>query len=251
MDPRNRFSNKVENYIRYRPDYPAEFFKYLIEVAKLPPNASIADIGSGTGISSKPLLELGYTVYAVEPNEAMRLAAEKLLSSFPQFISMDASAEASSLESDSVELVLAGQAFHWFQAAEFRVECQRILKPGGLVVLVWNERLTDTPFLVAYEALLQEYATDYKEVDHRNITDERMAAFFSPQPFRRADFPNVQVFDYAGIEGRMLSSSYLIGKEDSRYPQMLADLRKLFDRYQMNGSVDVNYQTQMYFGQVN
>ena len=210
----------------------------------------IADIGSGTGILTRLLLERGNPVFAVEPNPDMRAAAERALRHFPGFTSVDGTAESTSLAERGVDLVIAAQAAHWFERDKARREFVRILKPGGWTVLLWNERQTDTtPFLRDYEELLLKYGTDYQEIRHERTTAE-IADFFAPASFQERVFENVQDFDYAGVEGRLLSSSYVPVAGDSSYEAMISELQRIFDSYQQNGRVRFEYLTRVYYGQL-
>jgi SAM-dependent methyltransferase len=246
LDPKSRFSSRVADYIKYRPTYPVEFVNWIIDRAGLSTNSVIADVGSGTGISSKLFLDRGFSVIGIEPNEDMRKAAEDLLASYPKFTSADASAEATSLLDSSIDLVITGQAFHWFDRDAFRTECKRILKPQGKVALFWNERLIDaTEFLRAYEALIHKFATDYAKVDHRRMDDKVIESFFGKKP-EITTFPNVQVLDYDGLKGRLMSSSYVPASDDPITKEMLNELSELFDKHAVNGRIKLLYETKVY-----
>jgi SAM-dependent methyltransferase len=186
-------------------------------------------------------------VYGVEPNDAMRRAAEALLGCEERFHSVPGTAEATRLPDASVDLVTAGQAFHWFDRARFRAEADRILRPGGRVALFWNRRRTDsTPFLRAYEELLLRYGTDYTKVDHARLGPDDFAAFFGG-PYTSHHFPNEQRFDFEGLLGRLLSSSYAPGFGHPSHEPMLGALRELFDAHQEGGEVRFEYDTELYF----
>jgi SAM-dependent methyltransferase len=185
-------------------------------------------------------------VFGVEPNDEMRSAAEYLLEKYPRFTSITASAEATSLPDQSVDLVLAGQAFHWFDRDAFRTECKRILKPTGQVALFWNERLVDaTDFLREYESLIRKFATDYSKVDHRRMDDKVIEAFFGKKP-EIATFPNVQVLDFDGLKGRLMSSSYVPSVEDPSTPIMQAELCKLYEQFAVEDRIELLYETKAY-----
>jgi SAM-dependent methyltransferase len=206
----------------------------------------VADIGSGTGLSSKPFLENGNTVYGVEPNAAMRAAAENFLSEFPNFISIDGSSAATTLDDGSCDLLIAAQAFHWFEPEGTRREFRRILRPGGHVALIWNERQLDsTEFLRNYEQLLLKYARDYQQVRHEQIDENVLSGFFRA-PIERVTFPNSQVFDFDGLKGRLLSSSYMPDESDPVLPQMIKELRSLFDKHAENSRIKVLYDTSIF-----
>ena len=246
----SRFSDRVENYIRYRPSYPPEVVKSLSSDCGLTPSHVVADIASGTGIWTRILLEHGNRVFAVEPNVDMRLAAEKLLGDFPRLVSVSGSAESTMLQNESVEFVTAAQAAHWFDRQRARAEFVRILKPGGWLVLLWNERLVDTtPFLRDYEQLLLTYGTDYEAVRHERTTDA-VNEFFDPVRFQQRTFEMRQEFDYAGLEGRLLPSSYAPGPGHPKHAPMLEELRRIFSLHTAKGRVQVDYLTRIYFGKL-
>ncbi len=164
--------------------------------AGLAPTATLADVGSGTGISAKLFLDNGNTVYGVEPNRDMRAAAEKFLHGNARFHSVDGSAEQTTLSDRSVDFIVAGQAFHWFDQPKARQEFARILKPGGWVMLMWNSRhIGTTPFLCDYEGLLREFAIDYTQVDHKRVDDVGDQAVFRPG---HVPIPQLAKFSIAG-----------------------------------------------------
>jgi SAM-dependent methyltransferase len=249
LNATQRFSSRVDNYIRYRPGYPTEILSLLKGECALKRESAIADIGSGTGLLSRMFLENGNVVYGVEPNSDMRQAGERLLSSHLRFHSIAGTAESTTLPAHSVEFVTAAQAAHWFDREKARAEFIRILKPAGWVVLIWNERCIDTPFLCDYEQLLLAYATDYEQVRHEHTTAS-IDFFFSPSTFASRSFENGQQFDYPALEGRLLSSSYTPQKEDARYAPMLEELRRIFDLHNEDGHVSFDYKTRVYYGRL-
>ncbi|WP_395738803.1 class I SAM-dependent methyltransferase [Prosthecobacter sp.] len=246
--PEQRFSDRVENYVRYRPSYPQELVAMLQREAGLVPQSVIADVGSGTGISAELFLRAGNVVHAVEPNREMREAAERLLAGFPNFHSVAASAQETTLADASVDFIVAAQAFHWFNTAETRAEFSRILKPGGRVVLIWNERKLDaTPFLQAFEQLLLTFGTDYTAIRHENVNAAALSAFFQGA-YVTHTFANEQRFDFEGLKGRLLSSSYAPAEGQPRHEEMLAELRRIFDVYEVSGQVCFEYDTRVHVG---
>jgi ubiquinone/menaquinone biosynthesis C-methylase UbiE len=246
----SRFSDRVENYIRYRPGYPREALDVLKRECSLTSSDVIADIASGTGIWTRMLLESGNRVYAVEPNVDMRQAGERLLSDFANFTSVNGNAEATTLQDESVDIVTSAQAAHWFDRKRSRQEFARILKPGGWLVLLWNEREVDTtPFLREYEQLLLTFGTDYEDVRHERTTDS-VNEFFDPLPYQERVFAMRQEFDYAGLEGRLLSSSYAPGPGHPKHEPMLKELRHIFEQHVQNGIVGFDYKTRVYFGKL-
>jgi len=246
-----RFSNRVENYIKFRPGYPAQVLETLALNCGLNASSVVADIGSGTGIFTKVLLSKALQVFAVEPNDAMRAAAENMLQKERGFVSINGTSENTTLPDHSVDFITAAQAFHWFNIAECKMEFQRIGKPGAWTVLIWNERRMDSsPFLRGYEALLQKFGTDYTQVNHTRFDSGAIASFFDPQAFELRTFDNRQLFDYAGLEGRLLSSSYTPDAASPHYAEMLRALKVLFEEHQENGAVSFDYDTNIYFGQL-
>jgi SAM-dependent methyltransferase len=263
-DPTERFSSRVGDYVKYRPSYPAVLFDALERACGLEGPSVIADVGSGTGIATELLLKRGHRVYAVEPNRAMREAAEALLAErYPNaFTSVDGRAESTGLASESVDLVFAAQAFHWFEPEACRREFRRILSggtgrgearlPGGSIALAWNDRSTDaSPFLVAYEALLREASVDYEKASHRDtISGAVLQSFFRPNGYRELTFESVQDFDRDGLIGRARSSSYVPGPDHARHEQFFSELGRLYDAYAVNGIVRFEYTTRLFLGRL-
>lgn len=249
-DPLNRFSNRVENYVRYRPGYPDGVIELLKSECGLTNTTVIADAGSGTGILSELFLKNGNSVFGIEPNAEMRRAAERLLQEYSGFVSVDAPAEATTLKTGSTDLVTAAQAFHWFDRTAAKKEFARILKREGWVVLIWNERRLDsTPFLQAYENLLLRYGTDYAQVRHENVTGE-IGEFFAPEPFMVKTLENVQHFNFESLKGRLLSSSYAPDQAHSDFQPMLAKLEAAFAAYEHDGIVSFEYDTRVFYGRL-
>jgi ubiquinone/menaquinone biosynthesis C-methylase UbiE len=241
--------------VKYRPAYPDEMVDLLLSEKIIIANSVIADVGSGTGISSELFLKHGFTVYGVEPNEAMRLAAEEILKTYSEtkkFISVNGTAETTTLPEKSVDAVICAQAFHWFDRDNFKKECQRILKPEGHVILIWNDRRTSTnDFLKVYEDFLQMFAIDYKQVNHKNVQDHKIFnEFFGSGNYKEFTLFNYQDVDLEGLKGRVLSSSYMPNEGHKEFEYMIYVLRKIFQRYQQNGKVRLEYDTKIYTGQI-
>ncbi|UCD00954.1 MAG: class I SAM-dependent methyltransferase [Promethearchaeota archaeon] len=252
QDPKKRFSSRVERYIKYRPNYPPEIIKFLKEKKILSVNSVIADIGSGTGILSELFLKGGNLVYGVEPNIDMRNAGEKLLSKYSNFISIDGSAESTALDPNSIDIITVGQAFHWFNLEKARLEFLRILKPGGWVILIWNRRkMHANEFLKEYEKFLLKYGTDYKAIEKRKLDfDNFFRGNKSEKKYKKAKFDNYQIFDYNGLKGRLLSTSYIPLDENPKYSKMLLDLKQIFEMHQEKGLIRFEYDTEVFYGQL-
>jgi SAM-dependent methyltransferase len=210
----------------------------------------VADIGSGTGLLTELFLRNGNTVCAVEPNRDMRVAAEQQLAAYASFISVAGSAEQTTLADGSVDLVIAAQAFHWFDRERARREFERVLKPGGWVALAWNERLTSTAFLAAYEEMVSRHSSEYKQVDHRNVTDEVVAEFYRPGRYTQAQFANYQDFDFAGYRGRLLSSSYVPSEGQPGFDEFMREAEQIFGEHARDGTVRIEYLTRLYYGRL-
>ena len=248
-DPVTRFSDRADDYVKYRPHYSHDVVDVLRQACGLTSQHLLADVGCGPGMLAEVFLENGNRVIGVEPNREMREAGESYLSGYPNFSMVEGSAEDTTLSEASVDFVLAGQAFHWFRPPETRVEFARILKPGGWTVLVWHDRNTDTtPFLRAYEAFLRQYANDYEQVTHKYLASyEALQRFFAPNEVQLIKQRNEQRLDFDGLRGRLLSSSY-IPKSGQKHDAMMAALPRLFSDYAVEDRVVLEYDTKIYYG---
>jgi ubiquinone/menaquinone biosynthesis C-methylase UbiE len=248
FDPKERFSSRAENYARFRPTYPLEVVEVLKNECGLTSNSVIADIASGTGIFTRLLLENGIRVLGVEPNAEMRRAGEEYLANYPKFTSVTGTAENTGLPDQSVDLVTAAQAAHWFDREKALREIQRILKQGGYLALLWNDRRLDaTAFDREYERMLVNYGTDYADVKR---LDNETGKFFGTFKCELRVLQNFQDLDYAAFEGRLLSSSYAPQPGHPSHAPMLAELRRIFEACQTGGKVRMEYDTKLYFGQL-
>lgn len=250
MNSTQRFSNRVENYVKYRPHYPKRIIDYLKTEIGFAENEIVADIGSGTGILTELFIKNNNKVYAIEPNAAMRLKAEELFENDSNFISVNATAEQTSLKENSIDLIVAGQAFHWFNSEKTKREFIRIAKQEAHAALIWNDRLFQSPFEKDYEDLLIKFASDYNEVNHRRITPEKIETFFYPEMVAIALFKNDQFFDFEGLKGRLFSSSYISLEKNEKYFEMLERLQYLFNKYENNGIVHFVYETKLYLSKI-
>jgi len=247
-DAKQRFSTRVADYVRYRPSYPSALIDQLRTECSMRKNSIIADMGSGTGLLSKLFLENGNKVFGVEPNPEMRSAGEDCLRSFPNFTSVDGSAEATTLPAGSADFVTAGQAFHWFEPQHARAEFARILKPKGWVVIVWNERRVDTPFARDYESLLQRYGKDYEHVRESYPETKKIQDFFGNDRFLERSLPNAQFLKRPGLAGRFSSSSYAPQEGHPTFTSAIAELGRLFEAHQEHGRISMEYLTHIYIG---
>lgn len=249
-DPTLRFSDRAEDYERGRPTYPPAVVDLLQERVQLAPGWTVADIGSGTGISSEIFLDRACHVQAVEPNAEMRLIAERRLGGRAGFRSRAGAAERTGLPAESVDLVVAAQAFHWFDPIAAREESSRILRPPRWAALIWNVRHEDaTPFLQGYEALIRRHAIDYARVRQQWGNEAALAVFFD-RGFERVVLPNEQVLDFDGLHRRLVSSSYVPAPTDPRHAPMLDDLRALFDAHEDAGAVRMTYDCKVLIGRL-
>lgn len=245
-----RFSSRVENYVRYRPGYPAAVIDLLASECGLSKDSIVADIGSGTGILSELFLRNGNRVFGVEPNREMRAAAERLLKDCAHFNSLDGKAEATALADHRIDFITAGQAFHWFDQQQARQEFTRILKSDGWTVLIWNERRLDSSdFLRALEELLLKFGTLYEQVRYENVYSD-IAAFFGAGGFKLATFENLPQVDLEGFKGRIFSASYTPEPGHPSFEPMLEQLLAIFSAHQKNGKVTIEYDTRVYYGRL-
>ena len=246
-----RFSNRVESYTQYRPGYPEGLIERLIQRTGINEKSRIADIGSGTGIFTQLLLQHSFCVTALEPNTAMRMAAETALGQHTGFTSIDSTAEDTGLESHSVDLICAAQAFHWFEVTKTRSEFLRILKPGGRIALIWNQRDITKDLQYQYESLLRKHIVEYSQVTHFNFDDSQLANFFQQGTMKIDEFENAQPLDFAGLLGRLQSSSYCPSIESAEYIALSKDLESLFNHYAAHNKIKFEYRTRLVTGTLN
>ncbi|HVG05575.1 MAG TPA: class I SAM-dependent methyltransferase, partial [Burkholderiaceae bacterium] len=246
-----RFSNRADAYVRGRPSYPTAIVEQLQQIGALRQGQTIVDIGVGTGLSAEPFLRSGYAVIGVEPNASMRGAGDQQLREFPFYRSIGGTAEATTLVDDSADLVIAGQAFHWFDVPRAAVEARRILRPGGWAALIWNDRQsTGSPFLAGYEALLRTHGIDYAKLLHRHIDEKAIAQFFAPATAAVATFDNPRQLAREDLLALAGSASYLPAPGDPRHAAMLVALNALFDAHEKGGHVQMMYRTRMHYAQL-
>ena len=251
LDAKQRFSNRVADYVRYRPGYPAALLDLLRAECGLRPGHVIADIGSGTGFLSELFLKNGNRVYSVEPNAEMRRAGEEYLASYDGFSSIEGSAESTTLGDSTIDFVAAGQAFHWFEPSAARSEFIRILKSSGWVVIAWHDRRMEEQTLTReYEELLERFGIDYKRVKDAYPEVHHIRSFFGGDHFYSRDLPHEQVLDWDGLRGRLRSSSFAPTEGHPNYAPMMEELDRIFRTNQRDGYVRLEYFTRLYFGRL-
>jgi SAM-dependent methyltransferase len=249
-DSRKRFTSRVEDYRKYRPGYPSEALTFIRDTCRATRAWTIADVGAGTGISSSALIGcFGVRVYAIEPNGAMLAEAKRTLSMNPLFVPVGGSAEATTLDDGSVDLVCSFQAFHWFDLERARAELRRILRPPRWAALIWNDRDLSTPFLKGYEEMLRELP-EYRRVDHKNLGTDHFRRFFGGESIIEEGFANSQKFDLEGLIGRHFSSSYAAERGTQEFGRQTEILRRLFGETQKDGLVEFLLTTKVYLGQI-
>jgi len=249
LDSKERFSDRVDNYMLFRPSYPSEAIDFIVKECALTSDSQIADIGSGTGKFTQQLLERELAVYAVEPNENMRKAADKSLAQCAGFQSVDASAENTPLPESSIDLITAAQAFHWFNREVCKREWRRILKPEGKIALIWNRREKSPGFMADYENAIQQWCAEQPNVTHDKITADVFDDFFDSN-YTISNFSWQQIFDFDGLWGRAQSSSYSPPPEHPNHEPLKTALQNLFTRYQSDGVVAFTYKTEIIIGKL-
>ncbi|MEI8593104.1 class I SAM-dependent methyltransferase [Photobacterium sp. Hal280] len=245
-----RFSDRVDDYLKYRPGYPQALIETLVSQTHLNRQSQIADIGAGTGILTKLLLDKGYQVSAIEPNDAMRIAADQQLAEYAGYASFATPAEHTGLADASVDLITAAQSFHWFCNAKTRTEFQRIARPDAHLALIWNQRKLSTPIQQHYDDLLTQYGTDYTRVNHMNLTDGDLRHFFADGQMQKLAFEYRQYFDLDGFIGRVRSASYCPPQDSDTYHALTDALTTLFHTHQVDGQLTFDYDTYLYLGKI-
>ncbi len=248
----DRFTGLAGIYAKYRPSYPEAFLRYLYSDVGLGRNSVIADIGSGTGILTELLLKENSTVYGVEPNEDMRETAENALSRYPNFISVNGTAENTGLDASSLDFVTVAQAFHWFDRQAFKAECRRVLKEKGKVILVYNARDSENELVTENDAVIRRYCPDYMAASGgmRGGSTVEYADFFKGGACDFKVFKNDVVYDEDGFIGRNMSGSYAPKKDSGQYQPYISALKQLFLQYSRNGTLLMPYLTKSLIGEV-
>ena len=239
-------------YSQFRPGYPQSFIDYLCSSVGITKDSIIADIGAGTGILTKQLLECGNRVFAVEPNNDMRRIAETDLCSNKNFTPINGTAENTTLPNKSVDFITVAQAFHWFDRKTFQTECKRILKPGGKVILVWNFRDPNSEIVIKNDEINRRYCPNFKGFSGgmRGVAGEDDFSDFFDGRYESNVFDSPLLFDEQGFIGRNLSSSYALKESAEAYNAYVTELRALFHAYAIDGKLTMPNFTRSYVGKV-
>jgi SAM-dependent methyltransferase len=249
MEPTERFSDRAAVYTRGRPSYPDAIVAHLRAAGALPADGVVVDLGVGTGLSAEPFLRAGHSVIGVEPNAPMRAVGDERLAHCGRYLSVGGRAEETTLDARCAHLVIAGQAFHWFDPARAGREARRILVPGGWAALIWNDRpASGTAFLEGYEALLKTYGIDYDKISHRHVDEDAIGRFFAPTRPQVAYFDNPRALDREELAALVGSASYMPPPGHARHAEMSAALNRLFDALAVEGRVEMHYRTRMHYG---
>lgn len=247
LNPKSRFSQCAKNYAKFRPNYPNEIINFLHESIGLTEESVIADIGSGTGISTKLFLDNGNIAYGVEPNLEMRQEAEETLANYKRFYSIDASSENTKLRSESIDIIVAAQSFHWFDLKPTKEEFLRILKPGGMVVILTNWRKkSENKFMNGYMQIVWKYGQNL----NLKPSNETIPAFFYPNVIRKKVFDNPHSCTFERLKGELTSYSYMPTEQDPEFKPMIKDLENLFKKYNVNGTVTFEFEIVLYYGKI-
>lgn len=246
MNNTQKFSGKADAYASARPSYPNALYVYLKNEYDLGMDTVIADIASGTGKFTQPLLQAGCTVYAVEPNDDMRRQAEKLLGKYDHFISVNGSAENTGLTDHSVDFVSAAQAFHWFDAQLFKAECKRILKSNCKVFILYNSHDAEAPVTVRLAEVCRALCPDFKGFSG-GMKSKNVESFFGGK-FDFLTFKNDLNYTRKTFVERMLSSSYAPREEEENYPAFVSELGAVFDAFSKDGILHMPNNTELYAG---
>lgn len=246
MEEIDLFNGRADLYAKARPSYAEQLLAVLKKDYCLE-NSIVADVGSGTGIFSKQLLDMKNEVYGVEPNVDMRLKAEQALANYPLFHSVAGGAENTTLPDCSCDFVTVATAFHWFNADLFKKECQRILKDKKRVVIVNNEQ-QDTPILVAKDKMLRQYSEFYAKVSDIFKIKDKIDAFF--ESYQKVEFEYNFILNQGLFLQNCLSKSYSLNPNDVLYEAYLAELNKLFSIYAIDNFITLKYKSIAYIGTI-
>ena len=250
----SKFDGRGSSYAKGRPSYPQAFIDYLYADVGITPNSVIADIGSGTGKLTRLLLERGSRVFAVEPNAHMRASAEPDLARFDNFISIDSYAENTTLVAASVDFVTVATAFHWFDRQAFKMECRRILKEDGKVVIVYNSRDEESDLVKKFYEVNRRYCPGFQNFVGsgtmlRPGNAGRYNDFFTGDQMVKI-IGNDLIYNEADFIARSLSSSYALRENDENFSEYVKELTAFFQKYSVNNVLVMPNITHSYTGKV-
>lgn len=237
------FSSKVRDYLLSRPDYPASLLSGLRSMGALPAGALIADVGAGTGLLSRALLLEGYRVEAIEPNDEMRAAADLALADFAGYRSRKGSAEQTGLRDQSVDLITAAQAFHWFDVSRAKAECLRVLKTAGRVALIWNDRVLSDPINQALDEVMAHYGGQLRKATSAAEERRHVPLFFGDGATTTLDLPHEQTLTRQGLLALVFSRSYMPAQDSLAGAQAQSDILHTFESLAVAGRVTMRYRT--------
>ena len=244
-----RFTGRALFYSTSRPSYPMRILDILRTEIGFDRTFVVADVGSGTGLLSELFLTNGNHVIGVEPNDDMRIFAEKRLGKFPKFLSVKGRAERTSLETAKIDLVTVGQALHWFDCEAASKEFARILKPNGHVCIVYNDRNNEDSFMKEYDQIVSKYARDRANVP--TIDRAYLSKFFKNRKYSKFSMSNEQPLDLEGLLGRMTSASYMPSPSDEeQFTAMKEMVARLFRTHERMGKVRMLYDTTVFLGKI-
>lgn len=217
------FSAGADAYERGRPSYSAEAVARLVAELRIGPGTRVLDLAAGTGKLTRQLIETGAELVAVEPIAEMRA---KLIASVPTAEALDGTAEAIPLPNHSVDAVVVGQGFHWFDGVRAVSEIRRVLRPTGAVGMIWQARNPNRPWIERLEEII-DAADDghprFRTGAWREAFDH--VALFDP--IESADFDTVQRGDAETIVDRVASISYVAAMPANQREVVLAEVRAL------------------------
>lgn len=244
------FSGKADVYKKYRSEYPDIFLDYLYSDLGFSPQSIIADIGAGTGMLSKCLLQRGSRLIFVEPNEDMFNAAKAEFGQNERCVFIKAPAEETTIPSTSVDFVTAARSFHWFDSERFKTECQRILKPDGRVLIIWNNDKLPQEITEETDALSRKYSALFENQPHRkNKTTEAFGQFFKNGSYEHVKFEKESEMNKETFIGRFLSRSYAPNEGEENYEVFVNGLKEIFDRYANKGCITTTNCTECFYGE--
>lgn len=247
----SKFTGKAAIYSKYRSNYPNECIQDIVKEVSADKNIMIADIGAGTGKLTKQFLEKGIKVIAVEPNKDMLEVAIKDLSKYNElFEYKQEPAENTSIKSNSIDIITVAQAFHWFDKDKFKSECKRILKPNGIIAIMWNfidyKQELESKIIETHK----QYTSLTFNASEEEQRDNDIINFFGEDNYKFKIYKNNYIEDKEQFLGRQLSMSYALNENDDKYDEYVAEFNKLFAKYSKDGVIEVHNNTYCYVGRI-